>query len=197
MKIDDWMRMVSIGFVRLSPPAVSSLPTCDDIMVLNAKNLTPAETFCVPKLPRKWSARGDHARFAAREKQQSTSLKALVTNFPLGKFAVATRRQSREPFRPPLALASSAKGSRLETSLLMCGRTRTRARRGSARRGRSKPSKARAPTDRVRLAEPRSEFRRSHVALAFFVALPWQPRFPRVSHNAPVHPVAHEGQRMV
>ena len=36
MKIDDWMRMVSIGFVRLSPPAVFSLPTCDDIMVLNA-----------------------------------------------------------------------------------------------------------------------------------------------------------------
>jgi hypothetical protein len=48
MKIDDWMRMVSIGFVRLSPPAVSSLPTCDDIMVLNAKtatrgNFLPAE----------------------------------------------------------------------------------------------------------------------------------------------------------
>jgi hypothetical protein len=45
MKIDDWMRMVSIGFVRLSPPAVTSLPTCDDIMVLNAKTCHPRQLF--------------------------------------------------------------------------------------------------------------------------------------------------------
>jgi hypothetical protein len=80
----------------VAPPAVSSLPTCDDIMVSERENLPPAETFCLPKLPRKWSARGDHARFAVWEKQQSTSLKASVTRHSVEQFAVATKRQSRE-----------------------------------------------------------------------------------------------------
>jgi hypothetical protein len=51
MKIDDWMRRVNIGLVRWSPPAISSLPSCDDIMILNAENFATCENFCAVRLP--------------------------------------------------------------------------------------------------------------------------------------------------
>ena len=130
----------------------------------------------------------DHARFAANEKQQSASLKAPVTRHCTEPTAVAIVRQSREPSSTSARPLHRRRVPIWKPRLLMYGRIRTRAHRGSARPSRSKPSKARAPTDRVRPAAPRSGFRRSDVAVAFSVALPWQPRFPRVSRSAPVYP---------
>ena len=185
--------MVSIGFVRLSPPAVSSLPTCDDIMVLNAKTCHPRKLFACQSCRENGQRAGRSCAIRRKRKTTKHGFESVVTRHSTDPTAdhreaiVGTFFDLRSPF------ASSANGSKLETSLPMCGRTRTRARRGLARPGRSKPLKARAPTDRVRPAEPRSAFRRSDVAVAFSVALPWQPRFPRISRGAPVQPAEHRG----
>jgi hypothetical protein len=45
MKIDDWMRRVSMGFRPVITPAIFSSPRCDDIMILNAENVATCGTF--------------------------------------------------------------------------------------------------------------------------------------------------------
>jgi hypothetical protein len=100
----------------------------------------------------------DHARFAANEKQQSASLKAPVTRHCTEPTAVAIVRQSREPSSTSARPLHRRRVPIWKPRLLMYGRIRTRAHRGSARPSRSKRSKARAPTDRVRPAAPRRAF---------------------------------------
>ncbi len=109
-------------------PAISSMPSCDNIMILSAENLATCGNFRAAKLPQKWSAQAlgrHHARFAIREKNKlhpkaiSRGAFFIAGQSPL----LATRRV---PCRGPYFRLRS-------------GRTRTRALPGSRPRGRWRP----------------------------------------------------------
>jgi hypothetical protein len=64
MKIDDWVRKVSIGFIRLPPPTQYLRCVCDDIMVLHARNAW--KPLCRGLSPKKMVSathKRHHARF--------------------------------------------------------------------------------------------------------------------------------------
>jgi hypothetical protein len=158
MKIDDWVRKVSIGFIRLPPPTQYLRCVCDDIMVLNARNAW--KPLCSRLPAKKMVSANSQATSCAIRNNGRTTKHGGDKCQPQGRY---TRDAIPELFS---TLAGCG-------ALLTCGRTRTTRRPGSIRRVPLIRSAVPAPTDRARPGGLRMGSRRSDVALALAVALPW------------------------